>query len=129
VTYVVDTHAFIWYLTDSPRLGGLARQALLDPAALLVVPSIALAELRFLSQRGRITLGWEDVGALLNRDARCVVHPLHRQIVDQMPAGLNIHDALICATALFYRDSLGEAVQIVTRDAKIAESQLVETVW
>ena len=58
-----------------------------------------------------------------------MVHPIHRDIVDHMPAGLNIHDALICATALFYRDSLGEEVQIVTRDERIAEARLVETVW
>jgi len=106
VTYVVDTHALIWHLTNSSRIGNLARQFLLDSTALLIVPAIALAEIRFLSQRGRMPL-----------------------IVNHMPAGLNIHDALICATALFYRDSLGEDVQVVTRDEKIAESQLVETVW
>lgn len=129
MTYIVDTHTLIWHLTNSPRLGDLARQALLDPTALLIVPAIALAEIRFLSLRGRIPLAWDDVRSLLDQDSRCVVHPVHRDIVDHMPAVLNIHDALICATALFYRDSLGEDVQVVTRDEKIAEAQLVETVW
>jgi predicted nucleic acid-binding protein len=129
VTYVVDTHAFIWYLTNSPRLGDLARRALLDPSALLVVPAIALAELRFLSLKGRIALAWEDVRRLLEEDSRCVVHPVHRDIVDHMPSGLKIHDALICATALFYRDSLGADVQIVTRDEQIAQTRLAETIW
>ncbi|MEX0801452.1 MAG: PIN domain-containing protein [Dehalococcoidia bacterium] len=129
MTYVVDTHALIWYLTNSPRLGGLAKQALLDPTALLVISAIALAEIRFLSQRGRIPLAWDDVQRLLKDDARCVVHPVHRDIVDHMPSTLNIHDALICATALFYHESLGEDVKVLTKDRAIVASGLVETVW
>jgi len=42
---------------------------------------------------------------------------------------LDIHDAIIVATALFHRDDLGETVAVITRDAMIAASGLVPIVW
>ena len=127
--YVLDTHALVWHLMNSPRLGQQARQIVADASAVLVVPSITLAEARFLSMRGRIPLAWEDVVELLDEDARCEVHPLDRDVVERLPVGLNIHDAIICATALLCRETLGEDVCVITRDGQIIASGLVETVW
>lgn len=42
--YIVDTHALVWYLESSPRLGLAAKDILDDPASKLVFPMIALAE-------------------------------------------------------------------------------------
>ncbi len=45
--YVVDTHAFLWYLVDSPKLSKKAR-AIFERAdqgnATLIVPAIVLLE-------------------------------------------------------------------------------------
>lgn len=49
--YVVDTHALVWYLTNDTRLGVGARQVLDDPSALLVIPTIVLAEAKHISER------------------------------------------------------------------------------
>lgn len=127
--YILDTHALVWHLADSTRLGERARQIIVDPTAVLVLPTIALVEARFLSQRRRIPLAWEEIVTLLDQDSRCELHPLDRDVVDRLPEGLNIHDAIICATALLHRDSLGEDVQVITRDRQIIASGVVETVW
>lgn len=127
--YIVDTHTLIWHFTSSPRLGGHARRLLNDAAVTLVIPIIVLAEARFLALRGRIPLAWEEIMIRLDRDIRCVVYPLDRGIVDRLPPGLNIHDGIICATALACKDSLREDVQVITRDERIVASGLVETVW
>jgi hypothetical protein len=50
-------------------------------------------------------------------------------IVDRLPTTLNIHDAIIVATALIYRDVLGESVALITRDAEIIASGLVPVHW
>ena len=127
--YIVDTHALIWHLTNSPRLGNGARELLSDTAATFVIPTIVLAEARFLSMRGRVPLAWEETISRLDADPRCVVYPLDRTVVDHLPPGLNIHDGIICATALVCKDALGEEVQVITRDERIIASGLVDTVW
>ena len=39
-----------------------------------------------------------------------------------MPVIWDIHDRIICGTALVYRDLLGEAVKILTKDEGIRDS-------
>ncbi len=46
-----------------------------------------------------------------------------------MPAGLDIHDGIIVATALLFRDVLQQPTSLITRDRPITESGLVEVVW
>jgi hypothetical protein len=42
---------------------------------------------------------------------------------------LDIHDAIIVATALIYRELSTEAVVVVTRDEAIIRSGLAQTLW
>ncbi len=128
---VVDTHALVWYVEDSPRLGSTARRLLLDPDARFAVPTIVLAEARFLDEAGRTKVSWTDILSALEADPRFEVYPLTLDVLRRMPReqGLEMHDGIICATALLYRELLGEDVQIITRDKRIADSRLVETVW
>lgn len=56
---VTDTHALIWYLTNSPRLGSEARAAFdaCDKGeAVIYVPIICLVEMVYLIEKGRIQL-------------------------------------------------------------------------
>jgi hypothetical protein len=46
-----------------------------------------------------------------------------------IPTSLNIHDAIIVATALVYKDILKLPVEIVTKDTEIKTSGLVPTCW
>lgn len=50
-------------------------------------------------------------------------------MVSLIPTSLNIHDAIIVATALVYRDILKLPVKIVTKDTEITSSGLVDTCW
>jgi len=129
VIFVLDTHAFVWHLTNSRRLSKKARAILDDPEALLVLPAIALAELRFLADRGRIEISWTDIRWALAADDRCAVHATDETVVEHMPPGLDIHDAIICGTAILRREVFGEDVAVITRDKDIRDSGLVETVW
>ena len=42
---------------------------------------------------------------------------------------LDIHDAIIVATALVFREVLGRETSVITRDAAIRNSRLVRVVW
>ena len=54
---VADTHAIVWYLTNSPRLSPAAAKALDDASAAgdsILIPSISLVELTYLVEKGRV---------------------------------------------------------------------------
>jgi len=129
VTYVVDTHALVWFLEQNRRLGPRARAALSEQDADKVIPTIALAEIAYLYDRKRVRISVPAVLAHVARAPRCTIYSLDETVVERMPTGLNIHDALIVATALVFRDVLGRKTAAVTRDAEITASGLIDVVW
>lgn len=126
---VIDTHALVWYLTDDKRLGKRAAAMLDRPDTRIVVPVIVLAELKYLHQRSRISLSFSAVQTIISADERCAVYPVNEEIVDLLPLELDIHDAIICATALACRRASGEDTVVLTKDRAITDSGLVSTAW
>jgi PIN domain nuclease of toxin-antitoxin system len=129
MTYVVDTHALVWFLEGNPRLSMAARNALSDRTAQVVIPTIVLAEITFLYARRRITIDPPHVLTHMASAANCRVYPLDEPVVERLPTTLNIHDAIIVATALVFRDILSERTAVVTKDADITASGLVNVLW
>jgi PIN domain nuclease of toxin-antitoxin system len=130
--YVVDTHALIWYLEGSPRLGINARTAMRDPASHLVLPVIALAEACWTVERGRCTI--PSVASLfrdVDVDPRITLVPLDRSILDlslTLTSVNEMHDRQILATAL-QRARRGTSVALLTCDRNLTSSGLVPVVW
>jgi PIN domain nuclease of toxin-antitoxin system len=129
MTYVVDTHALVWFLEGNPRLSMAARNALIDRTAHVVVPTIVLAEITFLYTRHRITIDLPHVLAHTASAANCLVYPLDGAVVERLPTTLNIHDAIIVATGFVFRDVLSENTAVVTKDADITASRLINVLW
>ena len=127
--YVLDSHPITWFLQRDPRLGAAAADAFRDRLARLVVPTIVLAELQYLHGRGRAVAGPAAVRALVDSALNCTVRPLDLMVLDRMPTGLEMHDAIIVATTLLYREGTSEPVRLVTNDRRITESGLVDVVW
>jgi PIN domain nuclease of toxin-antitoxin system len=61
--HVVDTHALLWFLGGSARLGATARIVLGDPNSLLILPATALAEACWIVERGRTSIPYLVTGA------------------------------------------------------------------
>jgi PIN domain nuclease of toxin-antitoxin system len=129
MTYVVETHVLVWFLEGNPRLSRAAQNALSDTTAQIVVPTIVLAEITFLYARHRIAIDLPHVLAHLTSAANCLVYPLDGAVVERLPTTLNIHDAIIVATALVFRDVLIETTAVVTKDADITASGLIHALW
>jgi PIN domain nuclease of toxin-antitoxin system len=130
--FVVDAHALIWFLGACPRLGVQARAAMQDPASVLYLPVIALAEACWAVERGRTSI--PSVASLLgdvDADPRIVLVPLDRAILDislTLTAINEMHDRQIAATALYL--ALPPAVvPLLTCDGNITASGLVQVLW
>jgi PIN domain nuclease of toxin-antitoxin system len=132
VKYVIDTHAFIWFLEGNLRLGSNAKTILSNPESQLVIPATALAEAVWIVERGRTSIS--SATALLsavNADSRVMVHPLDINVIQQtigLSAIAEMHDRQIVATAIFLANQ-GETVVLLTCDQNITASGLVTIAW
>lgn len=58
-----------------------------------------------------------------------LIYPFDTLVAQRLPTSLEMHDAIIVATALLHRELTGEALALVTRDEKITASGLVPVIW
>ena len=126
--YVVDTVALILHLEER-SMGSAARQAFADTAqgrAEMYIPAMVLAEILYLTERGRITATLTDAKRYLDEHPQCREAPLDLDVVAMARTITDIpelHDRLIAATAIH----LG--APLITNDAKIRASSHLETRW
>lgn len=127
--YVVDTHTLLWYIGNDRRLGANAHHILNDPNAKLIVPVLVLAEAKHAADRKRVSVPFETVLQTVIDSSHIEVLSLDISAVGYLSSELDIHDAIIVATARAANDFFGEDVAILTNDIAITESNLVPVIW
>jgi PIN domain nuclease of toxin-antitoxin system len=128
MTYIVDMHIFIWLLDKNKRLSQKYQDILSNKNNSFIFSAIVLAEIKHLITIKRITVNFESVIEHLSQCDNCIVYPVNEDIVQNMPEGLDIHDALIVATGLVYKNYLGDNVCILTEDESIRNSGILPVV-
>src|SRR3989337_1347137 len=123
--YVVDTHIFVWFLDDNKRLRQKHKKILLNQKNTFIFSAIVLAEIKYLISAKRININFSTVLEYLSNCDNCIVYPVDETVIDNMPGGLNIHDALIIATGLIYKNSMAREVFILTEDDAIKSSGIL----
>ncbi len=126
---VLDTHAFIWWADESPRLSSRARHAL-EQADALGVCAISCWEIAMLVEKQRMRLDREVLDFLRQALAlpRVQLLPLTPEVsvgAARLPASsiADPADRMIVATAL----DAGAAV--VTKDARLRAVADLKTIW
>lgn len=126
---VVDTHAWIWWVSEPARLGRTARR-MLDGAKRVGVPAICCLEVAALAARGRLSLDrppleWMNAALALPHVELLPLTPAVAVKAAGLPATFpgDPADRLIVATALL------EAAALVTKDDRIRRSSTTQTVW
>jgi PIN domain nuclease of toxin-antitoxin system len=61
VRLLLDTHALLWWLADDPRLSRGAREAIVDPDALVHVSAVSVWECAIKATLGKLDLGGADL--------------------------------------------------------------------
>jgi PIN domain nuclease of toxin-antitoxin system len=125
---LVDTHALVWWATDSPELSRTARAAMRENV--IALAAITLWEVALLSFRRRIVVG-EDVVQLWLQELvelpDVALLPLTPQVAvaaARLPDSIrDPADRLIVATAYH------QQVPLVTKDGRIRAANVVETIW
>jgi len=123
--YVIDTHIFVWFLDGNRRLSSKYKKILLNKKNTFLFSAIVLAEIKYLIGAKRINIDFKSVLEYLSECDNCIVYPVDEVVIDYMPKGLDIHDALIVATGLAYKDALGEEVFVLTEDNSIRNSGIL----
>jgi len=127
-SYIADTHALIWYLGGSSRLGDEAR-AIFDSAtdgdSRIFIPAIVVAELMMFAEKHK-TIEPEKILAKL-REAPgfefLALLPETAAKIRELAALPDIHDRLIVAEAMI------QNMPLISFDATITKSKLVKVVW
>jgi PIN domain nuclease of toxin-antitoxin system len=126
---VLDTHAWIWWVSAPARLGRAARREL-DDATNIGVPAICCFEVATLASRGRISLDrpslhWMQDALALRRVDLLAITPAIAVKAAEFPPGFpgDPADRLIAATAIL------ESAVLITKDERLRESGVVRTAW
>lgn len=129
---VLDTHVFVWWLMQSPKLSARAKREIRRATRVrsIVVSAVSIFEIATVVRRGRLQLGttvdqWLDAARSL---PELHVEPVTDQIArlagglaDPLPG--DPADRIIVATAMTLQ------AKLVTADDRLRQSRQVETVW
>jgi len=107
-TFITDAHSLAWFISQSPKISAQAVEIFRkaeNADVEVLIPTIVLAELLYLSERKKISIGVAEILRLIQESSGFVVVPFDWQVFEAMqslPTELEIHDRIIAATAKVY---------------------------
>lgn len=126
---LLDTHAWIWWASQSANLSTTARQSI-DAEAEVGVAAISCWEVAMLVDKGRLKLDrdvglWVDQAVALPHVVLLALTPQIAVASVRLPSGFqgDPADRMIVATAK------QQGVPLVTKDERIQRCGLVTTIW
>lgn len=121
---LLDTHALIWALEDSPQLSERARHAIQDPANEVLVSAVSAIEIAIKKSLGKLRAPGNLREAITDAGFVCTsVGLAEAAALEALPWHHNDpFDRLLVATAL------SAGVPIVSRDPQMARYQ-IQIVW
>ena len=127
---LLDTHVLVWLATEPARLSKRASSAIrrANRSGGLAISAITLWELAWLASHGRLQVTGTVEAYLDEVCSRVAVRPITAKVAalaNQFPANYSSDpcDRLIGATAL------AEGMVVVTKDVKIRDCKLLQTLW
>jgi PIN domain nuclease of toxin-antitoxin system len=126
---LLDTHAYVWALTDPDRLSGRARDAIKTPSNALFVSAATTWEMAIKYRAGK----WPEAEILLAQHddltSRLGAHSLEISAADAIRAGsldwdhADPFDRMLAAQSLLHQTAL------LTRDTAFGELRGLTVIW
>ena len=126
--FITDTHALIWYLVGSSRLGSEARahfDSAVEGESQIFIPAIVVAELIMFGEKHK-TIAPDKIFTKLRETPGFEFLPLlpeTAEAIQPLTALSDIHDRLIVAEAM------AQNMPLLSFDRSITKSKLVKVIW
>ncbi len=126
--YIVDTHSFLWYLMDSPKLSQKARAIfnLGDQGkATLIIPAIVLLECIDILDKKKIDLNFEEIIFKIHQASNFILSEINWSLileVNRIKGLKDLHDRIVIATAKIFGGAL------ISKDKEI-KKVYKNTIW
>lgn len=125
---VTDTHAFLWYLSDSPKLSREAR-AIFDSCdrgeITIIIPAIVLLESIDILDKKKLSLNFDEIIFKILQANNFIFSEIDWSLILKVnkTKGLkDLHDRILVATAQLFNASL------ISKD-KIIKNYYKKTTW
>ena len=129
MNFVTDTHALLWWFTDSPKIGPEAAhlyEKCERGEIIIFIPTIVMAEALSVFERKRIPFDFKKLFKKIRDSENYPLVALDYPILKQMLYLKDIpelHDKIIVATALYLSSPL------ITKDKAIQNLSFIKSVW
>ena len=117
---LLDTHAFLWWLDDGPRLGRHARAQIASPTNLVWVSAVSAGEIAINAGLGRLDLGEPPKACVPREIERGGFRPLPVTVDHALAVGTLAHHHTDPFDRLLIAQAQCEDLRIVTVDAVVA---------
>lgn len=129
MNFVTDTHALLWWFTDSPKISQKA-SAIFEKCEkgenVIFVPSIVIAEALSIFDKKRIPFNFKRLFKNIHDSENFILIALDYPILQKMVALKNIpelHDKIIVSTAKYLN------LPIITKDEALQNLPNIKTIW
>ncbi len=126
---MIDTHAWLWFLTSDERLGSKAKQIFEETEEgeeTLVLPSIVVAESVYIIDKKGYSIVLRDIIEDIEISSNYIIRPMDISVLKSLSRDdrdLSIHDKIIVITAE------NENIGIISRDEAIKKKAKVHVIW
>ncbi len=129
MNFVTDTHALIWWFTNSPRIS-LKASEIFEKCEkgenVIFIPSIVIAEALSIFDKKRLSFNFKNLFKKINDSENFVLVALDYPILQKMVALKEIpelHDKIIVSTAKYLN------LSIITKDKILRNLPSIKTIW
>jgi len=129
MNFVTDTHALLWWFTDSPRISSKASEIFQECERgenVIFIPSIVIAESLSIFDKKRISFNFKNLFKKIHTSENFVLIALDYPILQAMVALKEVpelHDKIIVSTAKYLK------LPIITKDKILQKLPSIKTVW
>ena len=129
MNFVSDTHALLWWFTDSPRISSKVSEIFEKCEKgenIIFIPTIVIAESLSIFEKKRISFNFNNLFKKIDTSDNFVLIALDYHILRKMVALKEItelHDKIIVSTAKYLK------VPLITKDKTLQNFHSVKTIW